>query len=426
MNNLLRKIKKCIPEKVFNYFSPLYHYLLSFISVIIYRFPSKKIKVIMVTGTKGKSSTTEIVNAILEKAGYTTAISNTVRFKIGSFTRENLLRMSTPGRFAMQRFLRKAVNNNCSYAIIEMTSQAAAQFRHYFISIDSLIFTNLMPEHIEAHGSFEKYRDAKLEIAKALSKSKKRPRILIVNNDDKESQNFLNYNADIKLVYSPEDFSPYEIKQFGITFNFMNHKVNSHLSGIFNLYNISAGIKFAQSQNIQENIIIDAIENFEGIPGRIEKIEAGQDFNVIVDYAHTPDSLQKLYDVFQGTKRICVLGGTGGGRDSWKRKEMGKIADKSCDTIILTNEDPYDENPEQIVSDIKEGISNNSIQIIMDRREAIKKAIREARTGDSIIISGKGTDPSIMGPNGTSIPWSDAKVAKEELNTLLKEKEKML
>lgn len=426
MDKILRKIKSFIPKNLFNWAQPFYHYLLSICGVLIYRFPSRKIKVIAVTGTKGKSSTTEIVSAILEEAGFATAISNTVRFKIGKDSEDNLKRMSTPGRFAIQRFIRRAVNAKCSYVIVEMTSQAALQFRHRFIELDALIFTNLAPEHIEAHGSFENYRDSKLQIAKALSKSKKRPRILVVNNDDKESDNFLSYDADMKLRFSPANLSPYEIKSSGISFTLGGQTIHSRLSGIFNLYNISSAITFAETQNIGQSVIVRAIENFLGIPGRVERIEVGQDFNVIVDYAHTPDSLQKLYDVFQETKKICVLGGTGGGRDSWKRKEMGKIADKSCDVIILTNEDPYDENPDQIVNDIKEGIVDNEVEIIMDRRQAIKKAIGLATTGDSVIISGKGTDPSIMGPNGTSIPWSDARVAREELTALLQKRKNVI
>jgi UDP-N-acetylmuramoyl-L-alanyl-D-glutamate--2,6-diaminopimelate ligase len=170
-----------------------------------------------------------------------------------------------------------------------------------------------------------------------------------------------------------------------------------------------------------------AVEGFTGIPGRVQKIElsslAGspkkQDFTVIVDYAHTPDSLEKLYQVFQSSRNICVLGGTGGGRDTWKRGEMGRIADKYCDEIILTNEDPYDEDPKKIVADVAAGVTSDEPSIIMDRREAIREAIKRAKTGDTILITGKGTDPYIMGPNDTKIPWSDAKVAEEELRKVI-------
>jgi UDP-N-acetylmuramoyl-L-alanyl-D-glutamate--2,6-diaminopimelate ligase len=142
-----------------------------------------------------------------------------------------------------------------------------------------------------------------------------------------------------------------------------------------------------------------------------------QDFNVIVDYAHTPDSLQKLYDVFQNTRRICVLGNTGGGRDTWKRDEMAQIAENECDQVILTNEDPYDDDPQQIINDMA-GVMDTKPIIIMDRREAIAKALSLAKTGDSVLITGKGTDPYIMGPNNIKIPWDDATVTREELRKI--------
>jgi UDP-N-acetylmuramoyl-L-alanyl-D-glutamate--2,6-diaminopimelate ligase len=133
---------------------------------------------------------------------------------------------------------------------------------------------------------------------------------------------------------------------------------------------------------------------------------------------HTPDSLEKFYKVFKGTRRICVLGNTGGGRDTWKRDEMAKIAERDCDEIILTNEDPYDDDPTQIVTEMAEAITLKKPRLIMDRRDAIKAALSLASSGDSVLITGKGTDPFIMGPNNTKIPWSDAAVVREELSRL--------
>jgi UDP-N-acetylmuramoyl-L-alanyl-D-glutamate--2,6-diaminopimelate ligase len=199
---------------------------------------------------------------------------------------------------------------------------------------------------------------------------------------------------------------------------FDNTKIKSHLSGKFNIYNILAATTFAKSQSISTETIKNAIEKFRGIRGRVERIEEGQDFTVVVDYAHTADSLEKLYEAFQNTKRICVLGNTGGGRDKWKREVMGAVADKYCSDIILTNEDPYDEDPRAIVEDMTTGIKNVDFQIIMDRREAIHKALSIAETGDTVLITGKGTDPYIMGPNNSKLEWDDAEVVREELSKL--------
>lgn len=418
LDNFLAKIRAYIPAKLFTFFQPMYHWTLSFLAALWYRFPSRKIKVIGVTGTKGKSSTVEILNAILEEAGYKTALSNTIRFKVGDISSENLYKMSMPGRFAIQKLIRKAVQHGCDYMVIEMTSQGALLYRHRFIELDAFVFTNLSPEHIEAHGSYENYVESKLSIARQLGKSKKENRTLIVNADDRESDRFMDCPADKKITYSIHDVEPYEIKKEGLEFALDGRRVRSKLSGLFNLYNLTAAIATAHSQNVSNNEIVRAIEGFDGIPGRVQKIDAGQDFTVIVDYAHTADSLEKLYQVFQSSRNICMLGGTGGGRDTSKRAVMGKIADTYCDEIILTDEDPYDEDPKKIVDDVAKGITSQTPTIIMDRREAIREAIKRAKTGDSVLITGKGTDPFIMGPKNSKTPWSDAKIAHEELEKL--------
>ncbi len=184
IDSTLSTIRKFIPHKLYTFFQPAYHLTLAFCAGLVYRFPSRSIKVIAVTGTKGKSTTTEILNAILEEAGYTTAVANTIRHKIGNESSENMYKMSMPGRFFTQRFLRKAVQKKCDYAILEITSQGVLQYRHLFINLNAFIFTNISPEHIESHGSFEKYLDAKVAIARTLKTSSKKNRVLIVKGDD--------------------------------------------------------------------------------------------------------------------------------------------------------------------------------------------------------------------------------------------------
>lgn len=419
MDKILNTIRPHIPRSIFSFFQPAYHYSLAFLSAIIYRFPSKQIKVIGVTGTKGKSTTTEIINAILEEAGYKTAISNTIRYKIADKSTDNKFKMSMPGRFFVQRFLRNAVKEKCDYVILEMTSQGTLQYRHKFVELDAFVFTNLSPEHIEAHGSYENYIESKVQIAREIANSSKKDTLILANSDDKESKRFLDCKSDKKATYSIRDSDPYSLSTNGIDLTISGTKVHSPLSGMFNLYNILAGVSCAKNLGVSDEVILRAIEKFSGVRGRVERINVGQDFTVIVDYAHTPDSLEKLYQVFESSRNICVLGGTGGGRDSWKRKEMGRIADAYCEEIILTDEDPYDENPEKIVKEVAEGIKTKSPKIIMDRREAIREALKIARTGDTVLITGKGTDPYIMGPNGTKIPWDDANIAKEELQKII-------
>ena len=411
--------RKIIPQKIFKALQPIYHWILAFLAALIYGFPSRKIFILGVTGTKGKTSTIEIINALLTEAGYKTALASTLRFKIDKESEKNEYKMTMPGRFFLQRFLRKAVKEGCQYAILEMTSEGAVQFRHKFIQLNAMLFTNLSPEHIEAHGSFEKYREAKMKLFQALEKSRAKRKIIIANEDDPNASHFLNFNVNEKITFGLRNLSNYDLKKNGITFTIDGMTIQSKLSGEFNLYNILAAIAFAKSQNIGLPIIKSAIEKFSGIEGRMEEIDEGQDFKVIVDYAHTPDSLEKVYEIFQGSRKICVFGAAGGGRDKWKRPEMGKIASKHCDEVILTNEDPYDEDPKEIISDIQKGIPAGHCEVILDRREAIKKAFEHAKTGDAVIITGKGAEPWIMGPKGTKIRWDDREVCREELRRLI-------
>ncbi|MBI1999177.1 MAG: UDP-N-acetylmuramyl-tripeptide synthetase [Parcubacteria group bacterium] len=416
---VLYRIKKIIPPRLFRALQPLYHYTLAFLAALVYRFPARKLIVVGVTGTKGKTSVIEIANAIFEAAGYTTAVANTVRFKIGNESHDNEFKMTMPGRFFLQRFLRRAVRQKCNYAFIEMTSEGAKLFRHAFIALDALIFTNLAPEHIESHGGYEAYRDAKLSFARALERSSKKRRVIVANRDDNEGGRFLAVDVPEKYPYGLADGEPYVAKKEGLEFTFRGRRIAAHLSGVFNLSNILAAAAYAASQGIGVDTVARAVESFRGIPGRMEKIDEGQQFTVIVDYAHTPDSLEKVYEVFQSAKKICVLGAAGGGRDAWKRKEMGRIAGKHCTEIVLTNEDPYDEDPESIVRAVAEGIARPVYAVIMDRRAAIRHALLRATAGDAVIITGKGTDPYLMGPNNTKLPWSDAAVAREELRAVL-------
>lgn len=433
MEKIISVLKKIIPKNVFKTLQPIYHYKLALLGALLYGFPSRKIKVVAVTGTKGKSSVTEMVNAILEESRFKTALLNTIRFKVHNQNEKNLYKMSTPGRFFVQKFLRNAVSANCDYAILEMTSEAARQFRHKFIQFDALIFTNLSPEHIESHGSYEKYVEAKLSIGKALEKSLKQNRVIVVNADEKEAEKFLALNIPKKMTYSLSDVGPYNLENGKISFTFEGEKINPTLEGLFNIYNCLASATFAKSQGVSVQKIKEGLEKMSIIRGRVEHIKNDMGIKIIVDYAHTADSLEKLYKTFPNQKKICVLGNTGGGRDAWKRPEMGKVADTYCDKIILTNEDPYGEDPRAILADMEKGFSKHKPEIILDRREAIAEALRSAkretlnptnvgsgaRNQDVVVlITGKGTDPFIMGPNGTKLPWDDADVVREELKKI--------
>lgn len=407
-------IRALIPKKILG----MYHYALAELGAVLYRFPSKKLVVIGVTGTKGKSSTSEIITTILSGAGYTVATASTIRFAIGDVSEPNLFKMTMPGRFFLQQFLRKAVERGATHAVIEMTSEGAKQFRHKGIELDALVFTNLAPEHIESHGSIEAYAAAKLSLATHLAESPKRPRYIVANADDKYGKEFLKTNVEHVVPFSLSDAEPYNTDDKAVRFVWKGGELFTvPLPGLFNLKNVLAALALTEAMGIPQKTIHHALEHMGTIPGRAERVTRGQPYTVVVDYAHTPDSLRALFETYKEKRIIAVMGSTGGGRDKWKRAEMGKIADEYCKTVILANEDPYDEDPQNIVEDIAKGFAEKP-HIILDRRAAIREALREAKEGDAVLICGKGTDPYIMGPGGSKEPWSDKKVAEEELKKL--------
>lgn len=409
---MLRRIRRAL-------LSP-YHFLWAAGSAMWYGFPGRKLTVIMVTGTKGKSSVTEMLFAVLTRAGYKTAVAGTIRFAIADESRSNLYKMTLPGRGFIQKFLAEAVHKGATHAVIEVTSESALQFRHLFLFPNALIFTNLQKEHIESHGSFEKYAEAKLAIGKSLVRSPKRPRAIIANADTPHSAPFLALPVEEKRPFSYANVQHVELGAGTASFTYEGVDFSLKLPGSFSIMNGLAVIKAAQFLEVPLEKTRDALAALERIPGRTERILVGQPFEVIVDYAHTPDSLTALYGAYP-VRKICVLGNTGGGRDVWKRPLMGKIADETCAEVILTNEDPYDEDPNKILADMAHGMKRTP-HIVMDRRAAIRTALTFARPGDAVLITGKGTDPFIMEAHGRKTPWSDATVAREELTKLVASK----
>lgn len=420
-------IKKIIPSFLISW----YHLILSFSGAIFYRFPSRKLKVIGITGTNGKTTVSEMAVKILEEAGYKVALMNSIRFKIGEKEELNMLKMTMPGRFFIQKFLRQAVNTGCQYAVLEVTSEGIKQHRHCFIDFEVAVFTNLTPEHIESHGSFEKYRKTKGKLFQIAKK------IHILNLDDENIEYFLQFPSEKKYGYGLKisnqslnpNFQKIAVKNLqasgdGIRFSIDDTEFNLKLLGEFNISNALAAISVGLSQGIDLETCKKALEKAKGIPGRMEEV-VSEPFKVFVDYAFTPNALEKVYQTLQtsnfrlqGSRLICVLGAAGGGRDKWKRPILGQIAAKYCDEIIVTDEDPYDENPSQILSDIKSGISKSQFPIsnlyeIIDRRKAIRKSLELAKTGDLVIITGKGCEPWICIAKGKKIPWDDRRVVKE-------------
>jgi len=437
MEFLFKIGKKIIPEPIFKFFQPVYHWILSFLGAFFYGFPSKKLIVIGVTGTKGKTTTCNLIVHILNSSGLKTGMATTVNFRIGEREWINTSKQTMLGRFQLQKLLSEMVKAGCRYAVIETSSEGILQYRHRFIDYDIAVFTNLSSEHIERHGSFENYRRAKIKLFEKVAK--KENGIGIYNLDDENVSFFLKPKITRQYVYTlklkktiGEIQNLYQISKIkstaqGTSFLFNNEQYTMPLVGEFNVYNAAAAICVALSQGVWPSKIRKALFKVKAPAGRFEVIESKRGFTVVIDYAHEPASLEAVYKTAKSrianrkSRLICLLGSQGGGRDKWKRPEMGKIAAKHCNKIILTNEDPYDENPSQILSDIKSGIQNSKFKIqnlykVIDRKKAIKVALLLAKNGDVVILTGKGGEVWMAVEKGKKIPWDERKIVEEILS----------
>ncbi|MFH0712406.1 MAG: UDP-N-acetylmuramyl-tripeptide synthetase [Candidatus Jorgensenbacteria bacterium] len=424
LEKILRFSKKyLIPRPVFRLVQPFYHYFLAWLGAVICGAPSKKIFVVGITGTKGKTTALEMVNAVLESAGKKTAMFSSVSRKIGSERRGNPTETTMPGRFALQRFFEEAVQAGCTHALVEVTSEGVTRHRHRFIHWDAAVFLNIHPEHIEAHGTFHAYLKAKLGFFRYLKHSAKEKKYFLINKDDSHAPDFVEAADETKrkevILFSRDDVSRVlnEIKE--------EHSPD-WLSADFNFENAAAANALAKVLGIKDEEIWEAFRNFKTLKGRMDFVQK-EPFAVVIDYAHTPLSLLSVYEnlrrepIFKkGSRLICVLGSAGGGRDKWKRPELGKIAAHHCDQIFITDEDPYEEDPRRIMEEIKSGIPGDELpapkmEMVLDRREAIEKAIFTAQKGDVVAITGKGSEEWIHMKGGAKIPWDDRKIVEEIL-----------
>lgn len=404
----------------------IYHWWLALFASLLFRHPSKRMFVLGVTGTKGKSTTLELINAIFEEAGAKTALLSSVRTKIGKESVKNVSNNTMPGRFVIQNFLRRALDVGSEYAFMEVTSEGVLQHRHRFIHWDATIITNLSPEHIERHGSFVNYRDAKVKFFRHFIYSRKEKKTFFINKKDSHYSYFEHAALAVPggeiLFFDYADFlrgglgglhsldSPEGRRLIGEWF----------VSG-FNIENAAAAVAFARFRGIGWDVIVRAFQKFQGVPGRMDYVQKSP-FLVVVDYAHTPDSLYRVYEALKPKegRLIGVLGSCGGGRDKWKRPHMGRVAAQFCEEVFITNEDPYDEDPEIIMKEIYSGITPSQaygrhIHLMVDRREAIREAIASAHPGDVVVITGKGSESWIHLAQGKRMSWSDRGVAEEAI-----------
>lgn len=431
-------LKKLLPTKLIL----IYHYIVAIFATLFYGFSSKKMVVIGVTGTKGKTSTINFIWSCLQAGGYKTGIISTANIRIGEKEFLNKYHMTMPGRFVIQKLLAQMVKNGCKFCIIETTSEGIKQYRHIGVYYDIAVFTNLSPEHLESHeGSFEKYKKMKTKMFAVLSSHKKVidgkrvEKVIIVNKDSDFADYFLNFKADKKITFAINNKADYiadNIQETNTGVNFEVAKIIFKIGilGKFNVYNALPAIIVCRLVDVDNDLISKGLTELKTIPGRMEKIDERQNFTVIVDYAHEKESITNILQTANnmkklGAKTIILLGAEGGGRDKAKRPIMGELAAKMADYVIVSNVDPYDDDPKQILEDIavsseKFGkVRGQNLFIIEDRKSGIQKALLLARADDIVLITGKGAEQSII-INGKRLTWDDRQVVREELKLVIK------
>lgn len=483
MKKIFVLIKKNIPQSLKN----IYHLLQAAMANVLYGFPSRNLKVIGVTGTNGKTTTVQMIAKILEEAGNKIAVASTINFKIGEKEWINKTKFTTLSAFAVQKFIRQAIGAGCGYLVLETSSHSLDQYRVWGVKYEIAVITNVTREHLDYHKTMEEYRKAKLKLFK-------NARVAVVNLDMENPEKFMKYDAVKKYAYTichserSEESRVYlksskntgSLDKLGMTdnvemvkaddvelgidcskFKIQNSNFLLHLPGGFNIENALAATCVGISEDIKLETISKALEKIKSVPGRFEFVENARGLNIIVDYAVTPDSLEKLYGLIGEMRKheflngnsasknpkIIAVFGSCGERDRGKRPIMGEIVSKNADLVIITNEDPYGENPEEIIEEVAGGIilcdfeqseaepknpdnikgisrqardgnfcftENVNFWKIMDRREAIRKALSLASAGDFVVVTGKGAEET-MAVGNKRIPWNDRRVIEEEL-----------
>jgi len=444
MSQLKKILKKILPQRWLS----LVHKIRAVVACLLYRFPARQIKVIGVTGTNGKTTVCHLITKVLEEAGFKVGMATTIDFQIGSKQWINKTKMTTLSPFALQRFIRKVVSQRCNYLIIETTSHAISQYRIWGIPYDVVVFTNLTHDHLDYHQNFQEYRETKGKLFQGLATSLRKPntlKVTVVNRDDPNFSYFYDFDADLKLTYGilGGDCSAQNIlyKADGVDFIVVTSKgkvlVRLNLPGRFNIQNALAAVAVGLSQGIDLPTIRRGLEKVRGVAGRMEKINEGQNFVVLVDYAHTPDAFQKIYETLIPIKkgRLIHVFGACGDRDRSKRPIMGALAGRYADFVIITDEDPYTEDPRKIIEEVAKGVPQGwekkekqkkegvNFWKILDRAEAIDKALSLARENDIVLITGKGAEQAMV-VGEKKIPWDDRKVVQRLLKErLTKEKD---
>ncbi len=423
---LVRGARKLLPKGAVHSLEDTYRKNRARLLSYRYGSPAKHLRVIAVTGTNGKTTTVNYINEILKEAGHKTAMFSTATIEVAGQARRNDLNATVASTAKMQLFFREAKNARVDFVVMEFPSHAIHQYKLYGVPVEMAIMTNLTQDHLDYHGTMEAYAEVKGRLFAG------DPKFIVLNRDDDWFDFFNKFQPTAqKITYGKHEEAEAHIDKLKlyrkgseatVTIDHQTKlELATNLPGEFNVYNMTAAVSAAYLLGVKLKDIVEGVANLEAIPGRFERIEEGQSYDIIVDYAHTPDGLEKLLAAARSiTKnRVILVFGACGDRDKGKRPTMGAIAATHADRIFLTDEESYNEDPEQIRQMILEGIEGvkggaMKTTEIADRRDAIEKALSVATKGDTVLITGMGHEVYRI-VAGKRIPWNDADVVREIL-----------
>lgn len=413
MDSMRSLVKKVIPHGVFRKVEPIGHLVEAMVEQALAGFPVKGINVIGVTGTDGKTTTSTLITQMLRSSGKKVAMMTTISLDLGDGrgVQANTSRLTTMGSKQLIENLKKVRDAEVDWLVLEVTSHALAQNRVWGIPFSVAVMTNINHEHLDYHGTFEHYRDSKKRLFTLAGKNKKGLRVGVVNAEDPSAELFA---AEVKnpvfygvkkgdlratKVVSTAAGSTYQVNIADETY-----EINCHLPGGFNVMNSLAAVGVGHAIGLSKEQIETGIASLGSVEGRMARVDEGQDFEVIIDYAHTPDSFKKIFKEVKPTVKgkLFVVFGSAGRRDEAKRVEQGKLAGKYADVVIVTEEDDRDIDGSVILDQIAFGaeasgkVREKNLFLVHEREEAVGEAIKQAKKGDVVLLLGKGHEKSIL------------------------------
>ncbi len=421
---LTKGVRKVLPTQTVHSLEDNYRKARARLLTARYGHPAKHLRVIGVTGTNGKTTTVNYLNEILKEAGLKTAMFSTATIEVAGQAKRNDLNATVASTGKMQQFFRAAKQASVDFVVMEFPSHAIHQHKLYGVPVEMAIMTNLTQDHLDYHGTMDAYAEVKSRLFE------NEPKYIVLNRDDDWFDYFDKFIAGSqKITYGEHADAEAHIDHIKlyrkgteakVTIDHQTHlDLATNLPGEFNVYNMTAAVAAAYLLGIDLNDIVEGVANLEAVPGRFERVTDDLPYDVIVDYAHTPDGLEKLLTAAKEiTKnRTILVFGACGDRDKGKRPIMGEIAAGLADRIFLTDEESYNEDPTAIREMIYKGIENvkggaMKTTEIADRRDAIEKALSVAKKGDTVLITGMGHEVYRI-VNGKRIPWNDADVVRE-------------